>query len=377
VTRRAVATVDPAAIAANAARLRAALTGGAGLCAVVKAGGYGHGAVTAARAALRGGASWLAVATAGEALELRAAGLTRERILVMGALSAPELAEAERACADVVTWNHAFLERVPAGMGIHVKLDTGMGRLGTRDPARATAVAEAAAAQGRLAGLMTHFATADDESDGGFFAEQLERFAAWAPALRDRLQPGAEAPILVHAANSAGTLREPAAHFDMVRAGIALYGLDPANRDAGAHGLAPALRLTSYVAAVKECLPGQSVGYGRRFVAAAPTRIATVPIGYGDGWRRGLTNNADVVIGGRRFPQVGTVSMDNVTVDLGPDGGGVRPGDEVVLIGDGITAEEVAGRLDTLNYEVTCGLTARVRREERPAAAAPQEAGAP
>jgi len=368
VTRRAVATVDPEAIAANAARLRGELDGGAGLCAVVKAGGYGHGAPTAARAALRGGADWLAVATAGEALELRAAGFVRERILVMGALSAPELREAERACADVVTWNHAFLERVPAGMGIHVKLDTGMGRLGTRDPAQATAVAEAAAAQGRLAGLMTHFATADDHADGGFFDGQLERFAAWAPPLRDRLQVSGGPRILVHAANSAATLRTPAAHFDMVRAGIALYGLDPANRDAAARGLRPALALTSYVAAVKDCAAGESVGYGRRFVAAAPTRIATVPIGYGDGWRRGLTNNADVMIGGRRFPQVGTVSMDNVTVDVGPDGAGVRPGDEVVLIGPGIPAEEVAARLDTLNYEVTCGLTARVLREEGPVA---------
>ena len=367
-TRRAVATVDPAALAANAARLRSELRDGTLLCAVVKSSGYGHGAATAARAALRGGAHWLAVATAGEALELRAAGLARERILVMGALSPSELAEAERACADVVTWNQAFLERVPAGMGIHVKLDTGMGRLGTRDPARATAVAEAAAAQGRLAGLMTHFATADDSADGGFFAEQLARFTAWAPGLRDRLQASSGARVLVHAANSAATLRDPATHFDMVRTGIALYGLDPSNRDAAVRGLTPALRLTSYVAAVKACAPGESVGYGRRFVAAAPTRIATVPIGYGDGWRRALTNNADVVIGGRRFPLVGTVSMDNVTVDVGADGGGVRPGDEVVLIGDGITAEEVAARLDTLNYEVTCALTARVLREEAPAA---------
>jgi alanine racemase len=323
---------------------------------------------TAARAALEGGAAWLAVATAGEALELRASGLRDPRVLVMGALSAAELEEAERARADVVAWSLAFLARVPAGMGVHVKLDTGMGRLGTRDPQEATAVAERAAAQGRLAGLMTHFATADDPDDDGFFAGQLQRFAAWAPALRDRLQASAGEPILVHAANSAATLRDRGAHFDMVRPGVALYGLDPSNRDAAARGLRPALRLTSYVGAVKQCAPGESVGYGRRFVATAPTRIATVPIGYGDGWRRGLTNNADVLIAGRRFPLVGTVSMDNVTVDVGPDGGGVRTGDEVVLIGGEISAEEVAARLDTLNYEVTCGLTARVlRREAAPA----------
>ncbi len=170
--------------------------------------------------------------------------------------------------------------------------------------------------------------------------------------------------MLLHAANSAATLREPAAHFDMVRTGVALYGLDPANEDPAAHGLTPALRLTSYVAAVKACAPGESAGYGRRFVAEHPTTIATVPIGYGDGWRRGLTDNAEVVIGGARYPLVGTVSMDNVTVDLGPGEPTIRPGDEVTLIGDGITAEEVARRLGTINYEVTCGLTARVTRTE-------------
>jgi alanine racemase len=234
-----------------------------------------------------------------------------------------------------------------------------MGRLGTRDADEATRVAEAVAGHDglRLAGAMTHFATADD--DPGFMAEQLAAFTPWAGAVK-----AAHPDVLVHAANSAATLREPSARFDLVRCGIALYGMDPFHGDPADHGLEPALALVSYVAEVKEARPGQSSGYGRRFVAERPTRIGTLPIGYGDGVRRGLTNNADVLIEGRRVPLVGTVSMDNVTVDLGEAGAAV--GAEAVLIGaqggERILAEEVAGRLDTINYEVTCGLSARVPR---------------
>ncbi len=350
---RAEARIDASAIATNAAVLRAAAPR-ARLCAVVKADGYGHGAATAAHAAQ---GDWLAVATAGEAAELRTAGIRSSRILVMGALSPSEREVALAADADLVAWEPGFLDGLPADARVHVKLDSGMGRLGTRSPEQATAVAEQLAEAGQLAGLMTHFATADDPDDDGFFAGQLACFTDWVAPLRARF-PDA----VVHAANSAATLREPAAHFDMIRAGVALYGLDPGNDDAAAHGLHPALSLRSYVGAVKACAAGESTGYGRRFLAARDTTLATVPIGYGDGWRRGLTNNAEVVIGGVRRPLVGTVSMDNVTVDLGPGVTEVRPGDPVTLIGEGITAEEIAHRLGTINYEVTCGLTARVTR---------------
>jgi alanine racemase len=172
--------------------------------------------------------------------------------------------------------------------------------------------------------------------------------------------------VVVHAANSAGTLRDPAAHFDMVRTGIAMYGLHPFQGDPAELGLEAALELRSYVAEVKAIAAGESAGYGRRFVAEGPTTLATGPIGYGDGVRRALSDNADVLIGGRRRPLRGTVSMDNVTVDLGPDGGGVGRGDEAVLIGaqggERIGAEEWARRLDTINYEVTCGISRRVPR---------------
>jgi alanine racemase len=152
----------------------------------------------------------------------------------------------------------------------------------------------------------------------------------------------------------------------MVRCGIAIYGMDPFHEDPAAHGLEPALSLHSYVAAVRRFARGESAGYGRRWRAERPTWVATIPIGYGDGWRRGLSNNADVLIRGRRQPLVGTISMDNITVALGDDTD-VEVGDEVVLIGrqgeEVILAEEVARRLGTINYEITCGISARVRRE--------------
>jgi alanine racemase len=361
---RALARVNLAAIERNVGVLRRALTAGASLCAVVKADGYGHGAAHSARAALSGGATWLAVATAAEALELRDAGLGAP-ILVMGAISDEELPVALAARADLVAWSEQFVNRVRGAAGeqpvaVHVKFDTGMGRLGTRDTGEAMRVAAlAATARGvRLAGAMTHFATADDDLE--FVAAQLKLFAPFAAALRDRY-PG----IVVHAANSAATLRVPASHYDLVRCGIAIYGCDPMGFDPAAVGLEPALELSSYVAAVKGARAGDSAGYGRRFLAASETCIGTVPIGYGDGVRRALSNNCDVLIGGRRYPLVGTVSMDNVTVDLGP-GTDVQPGVRAVLIGadgDGRqTAEEVARRIGTINYEVTCGISARVPR---------------
>jgi alanine racemase len=363
---RALASVNVAAIERNSARLRSELRAGVELCAVVKADGYGHGAVEAARAALAGGATWLAVASAQEACELRDAGVRRARVLVMGALTAPELKDALAADADVVVWREEGVLAVAAAGGgrVHVKFDSGMGRLGTRDQAEASRVIGAAHATAGVepVGAMSHFATADDPNDDGFFARQLDEFARWAQAVK------AEHPqLIVHAANSAAVLRDAEAQFDMVRCGIAVYGLDPFGEDPRARALEPALALCSYVAEVKRCAAGESAGYGRRFTAARDTYLGVLPIGYGDGWRRGLSNNAEVLIGERRYPLVGTVSMDNITVDLGADRDAERlRGEQAILIGaqgrERITAEEVARRLQTINYEVTCGLTARVPR---------------
>ena len=339
---RALAQVDLGAIERNCARLPKPL------CAVVKANGYGHGPV--AGAALAGGATWLAVATAGEARELREQGIDVP-VLVLGALTPDELRTAVEAEADVVAWTDEVAGAAPRA---HVKLDTGMGRLGTKDREQALRLA----ARSNVVGLMTHFATADERGDD-LFPAQLEAFRSFVEAVgRD--------DVVVHAANSAAALRDPASHFDMVRCGIAIYGLDPFHEDPAARGLEPALSLHSWVAAVRRFEPGDSAGYGRRWTARERCWVATVPIGYGDGWRRGLTNDCDVLIRGRRHPVVGTVSMDSVTVELGAETD-VEIGDPVVLIGrqgeERILAEEVARRLGTINYEVTTGLLPRVRRE--------------
>lgn len=368
---RALARVSVGAVQRNCEHLGSLLTGGAELCAVVKADGYGHGAVECARAAQRGGATWLAVATAGEAALLRAAGLSG-RLLTMGSLTRAEVATALAADADVVVWEPEFARALAERVGdggpparVHVKLDSGMGRLGAIGGARARAVADVAAGDERLelVGLMTHFATADEPGDDHFPA-QLARFTAFAGEL-SAAHPG----LIVHAANSAAVYRDPASHFDMARCGVAIYGLDPFQEDPATHGLEPALALEVAVGAVRRFEAGWTAGYGRRWTAAEPTWVATLPIGYGDGWRRALTNDCDVLIGGVRRPLVGTVSMDNVTVDLGTETD-VAAGDVAVLIGaqggERILAEEVAGRLGTINYEVTCGLTARVPRTHEP-----------
>jgi alanine racemase len=367
VGRRAVARVNLAAIERNCVRLRRELRDGTALCAVVKANGYGHGAAQAARAAQAGGATWLAVATADEAVELRAERIAG-RILVMGALEPDELDAVVQADADVVAWRETFVatlgavaEAAGTTARVHIKLDTGMGRLGTRSTEEAdrvvTAVAAAEALE--LAGAMTHFATADEPGDG-HFDDQLRRFTAWAQPLK-AAHPGA----VVHAANSAATVRDAGAHFDLVRCGIAVYGMDPFHEDPAGRELDPALELHSYVAELKPCAAGESVGYGRTWFAERDTTVAVLPLGYGDGVRRASGNRAEVLIAGRRHPVVGTVSMDNITVHAGDDPEFSR-GEVATLIGtDGderITAEDVARVLGTINYEITCGLSPRVTR---------------
>jgi alanine racemase len=367
---RAEARIERGAIERNCRRLLEGLAPGAELCAVVKANGYGHGAVACARAALAGGATTLAVASAAEAEELRAE-LPGAPVLTMGALSDSELRQALRARSEIAVWRRPFLDGVAATAAelgtvprIHVKYDSGMGRLGERDPERVLELLDAAAADERveLAGLWTHFATADELDGPGadYFSAQLGRFAALAERAR-RSHP----ELRLHAANSAATLREPGSHFDMVRCGIAIYGLDPFQSDPFERGLEPALELRSYVAAVKPFEAGASAGYGRTWAAAAETSVGVLPIGYGDGVRRGLSNNAELLVGGRRVPLVGTISMDNLTVDLGA-ASSVEPGAEAILIGEQgderILCEEVAARLGTINYEVTCGISSRVPR---------------
>ncbi len=364
---RAVARIDFGSVRANCAHLKATLREGAELCAVVKADGYGHGADGCAEAALAGGATRLAVATAAEAAQVGRR-FQHVPLLTMGALTPGDVDIALSSGAEVAVWREGFRALLSDRAGaqgrparVHVKYDSGMGRLGNQDPAEVLALARSCDADPKLtlAGVWTHFATAD-EPDSDFFDEQLQRFEEVAAAVR------AEFPdIVVHAANSAAVFRDPRSHFDMARCGVAVYGLDPFQGDPAERGLSPALALHSYVADVKRFEAGASAGYGRTWRAPTDTWVGVLPLGYGDGVRRGLSNNADVLVRGCRRPLVGTVSMDNVTIDLGPETD-VEPGDEAVLIGvqgeEKILAEEVAGRLDTINYEVTCGISARVPR---------------
>jgi len=363
---RARARIDLGAIRHNARRL-ADVAGEAELMAVVKADGYGHGALPVARAAVRGGASSLGVVTGGELRELREAGIEAP-VLVMGPLEAAELATIPG--CDVVAWTPDFIERAgEVGLGrgapirIHLKLDTGMGRLGVRPEAVEPLLDAASRTHGvEVVGVMTHFATADETEgpNAGFFREQLVRFRARFAEVKERF-PQARA----HAANSAALLRDRSSRFDLVRCGIALYGGDPFGIDPERQGLRPALSLHSWLAAIKPLSSRDSAGYGRRYRAPRATRIGVVPIGYGDGYARALSG-ATLLIGGREVPVVGAVSMDQITIDLGPEGD-EKVGDPVVLIGRQgdarVTIEDLARVRNTINYEVTCSLSPRVRRE--------------
>lgn len=354
--------VDVAAIRHNAGVLARA-AGRAQVMAVVKANGYGHGAVECGRAALEGGATRLAVATVGELEQVRHAGIACP-VLVMGALWEDEWVRVAAADGEATTWTaEAVRMALAAGVrGVHLKFDTGMGRMGARIEQVAEVVEAAAGHPERVAGLMTHFATSDEREgpNAGFMREQLLRFRRITGDLLPRF-PGA----LCHAANSAATLREPDSALDMVRCGIALYGCSPFGDDPAVHDLRPAMSLVSRLATVKTLHSRDSAGYGRTWRAARGTQLAVIPLGYADGYLRAFGNRAHVLVGGRRVPVVGNVSMDQIAVDLGPEAT-ERPGAEVVLMGaDGderITAEELAGLIGTINYEITCAVSPRVPR---------------
>jgi alanine racemase len=329
-------TVDLGAVRRNARTLLRALAG-AQLWAVVKANAYGHGAVDVAAAVLDEGAGALCVATVPEALELRAE-FSLARILVMGPTSSSrEIAEARDARLELAVWS----DEIPEGVRVHLKLDTGMGRWGG---------SELPSLGAEVVGLMSHLATAD--TDPAFAEEQIERF---------RRATDAHPDLMRHVANSAAALRLPASRFDAARCGVALYGLSPFGEEPAADGLEPALSWHSYLAQVKRLESGQSTGYGRRFVAEAPTWIGIVPVGYADGFRRDLTGT-EVRVSGEPRRVVGTVSMDAFAVELD----GEEPvGAPVVILGQGVLAESHARVAGTINYEVVCGISADPRRARR------------
>lgn len=351
--------IDLAAIRHNVSALLAGLTGGSRMLVAVKADAYGHGILPVARAVVAAGAHGVAVATAEEAVALRDAGFNSS-ILVMGPLYSPDQYEemARRRVEYAVVSDHmaAFVPSL-RGLGIksrvHLKIDSGMNRQGLF-PADVDAFLNSIRyiPEIELVGVMTHFAcVAEDPSSIDY---QLSRFLPVVERVR-REWPKA----LAHAANSAATLSDPASHLDMVRCGCAVYGLSPWQGDAVSEGLLPALTWRSQVVLVKRVQPGEGVGYGHTFRPEKATDVALVPIGYGDGVFRALGNRGEVLINGRRYPMAGRISMDSFGVDVGTDGK-VNVGDTVTLIGadgaDRITVEEVARRLDTINYEITCDI---------------------
>jgi len=358
--------VDLDALAANVRALRRQ-AGAALLMAVVKANAYGHGAVPVAEAAVTAGADWLGVAFADEGMALRQAGLTAP-ILILG-YSPPTAADkvvAQRLTPAVADWSvavalSAAAARAGVRQDVHVKVDTGMHRFGL-DPADVLAFVAGLEQLPnlRFAGLFTHFATAD-EADKTGARQQLARFQMVRQALATAGRP---AP-LSHAAASAAILDLPEAHLDLVRAGISLYGLYPSSVVSRAVPLRPVLQWKTRVARVFDVAAGEGVSYGFTWRAPSPARLALLPVGYGDGFRRGLSNRGQVLIAGRRAPIRGRVCMDQTVVEV-TQIPGVRPGDEVVLIGrqeeETITVEEMAEWLGTINYEVVTGLMARLPR---------------
>jgi alanine racemase len=329
-------TIDLGAVRRNARLLLQALAG-AELWAVVKADGYGHGAVDVGGAALEAGATALCTATVPEALALRPT-LPDARLIVLGPTPELELGPAREARLELVV---ADERPFPEGVPVHLKLDTGMGRWGLSELRRP---------EHDVVGLMSHLATAD--VDPAFAERQVERFRkATAP------YPG----LTRHIANSAAALRLPSARFDAARCGIALYGLSPFGGDPGDDGLEPALAWRSELAQVKRLQPGESTGYGRRFVADRPTWIGLVPVGYADGFRRDLTGT-EVAVAGELRPVVGTISMDSVAVELS---GPAPVGTPVSLIGDGVLADGHARVAGTIGYELVCGIDSGPLRARR------------
>jgi alanine racemase len=328
-------TIDLGAVRRNVRTLLRVLDG-ADLWAVVKADGYGHGAVDVGGAALQAGAKALCTATVPEALSLRDEFPTA-RIVVLGPAGNREVAAAREARLELAIHDG----EIPEGVRVHLKLDTGMGRWG---------LSELPEPPAEVVGLMSHLASAD--CDPAFTERQIERFAA-ATAEHTHLTR--------HLANSAGALRFPASRFDAARCGIAVYGLSPFGEDATADGLEPVLAWTSHLAQVKRLAPGESTGYGRRFVAEAPTWIGVVPVGYADGFRRDMTGT-QVRVAGELRRVVGTVSMDAFAVELPR---ALPVGTPVVLAGRGVPLEEHARVAGTITYELACGIATAPTRARR------------
>jgi len=364
--RPTVAEVDLSAIREN---VRAILrkVSPARVMAVVKADAYGHGAIPVAKAALQAGASSLAVAMLEEALELREAGISAP-ILVFGGALPQEARDYLRHGLTATLYTResllAFAKEAKAqarGVKVHIKVDTGMGRVGVPWEEALRFVQEARATPGvEVEGIYTHLATSD-ERDKTFAFEQLTRFRQVLRALEEANVRG----LVRHAANSGAILDLPEAYFDLVRPGIMMYGYYPSAETSESVAVRPAMTFKTRVIYLKEVPAGTPISYGRTYLTPRATRIATLPVGYADGYNRLLSNCGEVLIRGRRYPVVGRVCMDQILVDVGLDSP-VEVGDEVVLFGRQGDAElsvrSICEKLNTIPYEVTCWVSKRVPR---------------
>ena len=368
-TPRNIRLIDPDAIRQNMAVLRSAVPRNAKMMAVVKADGYGHGAETAARAALAGGADALAVATAGEGIQLRKAGVNAP-ILVLGAASEEDAQPAVlhdltmtvcspqmvRIC-QMAAEKAGKERKEPHPARVHLKIDSGMGRLGIRSPEEREAVADELKHSSlvRLTGAYTHFSDADGNTEGEAYSEkQFRRFLTLTEGLH----------VLRHCANSAAALRHPEWALDMVREGISLYGYPPVETGLD---LKPCMTWRAKVSYVKEVPAGEYISYGRTWRTEKPTRIATITCGYGDGYHRAASGRAEVLIHGKRARILGRICMDQMMADV-TEIPGVCPEDPVTLIGaeggERITAEDLARWSGTISYEILLSCGSRVMRTE-------------
>lgn len=358
--------VDLEKIRSNVQKLKSRLSPGTKLLAVVKANGYGHGDGQVARAAVQAGADWLGVARVSEGASLREAGISRPILL----LAEPTEAAIGKAVSlgltpTVYTASTArAVDRAAKNTGsrsvdVHIKVDTGMHRYGVAVDRLATFLHGLDATPGvNMTGIWSHFAVADKTADP-FNAHQVAEFRR---ALS--MVPEDRSPLLKHMANSSAALSDPDAHFDMVRVGIAMYGIDPRSNATDSLGLEPAMTLRSRVGQVKRVALDETLSYGRTYALKKDANVVTIPCGYADGLSRSLTNSGCVLINGKRYTISGTVTMDHILVDVGDDP--VAQGDDVVIIGrqlqERITVDEIAKRLDTIAYEIVCGISARVPR---------------
>ncbi|HXO67184.1 MAG TPA: alanine racemase [Candidatus Dormibacteraeota bacterium] len=361
------AEIDLSAVAHNVGQLRARLSPGAKLAAVVKANAYGHGATEVARAAVSAGAEWLCVATVAEGVELRAGGVTAP-ILNMGptpaAVAGRAIAAGLRCCVfepDGIEVLANAAERAGRQLPVHLKIDTGMARLGAPvgealDLARQVEASPAL----QLEALWTHLAEADNR-ESLRNDDQLSRFLGEV----DRIRRAGIEPAMVHCANGAATLLNPSSHLDMVRCGLPVYGYSPTSAPVDGLKLRPVMTWKSRVVALHHLDTGDRVGYGGDFAATSPLVSATVAVGYADGYSRRLSDRGTMLVRGSRVPVVGRVSMDFATVDVTAVPG-VRIGDEVVLLGSQgeafIGADEMAESLDTIPWEVLSRVGPRVVR---------------